>query len=146
MTNGRLQIEQVGEHNYLIRVAEGDDEVEFRIRATPTALEGLGLRAAQEPQVAAEAAAFVTRHQLAVTSPRSSTSTMSGPRMTAISTNSRPNCSEDGSPSSPRPRRARHGHRSTAPRGPGRSREPRQQHIPALAMVIHSVVWRHRSV
>ena len=37
----RPQVEAVGEHDYLVRVRQGDDIVEIRVHATPSVIVGL---------------------------------------------------------------------------------------------------------
>jgi hypothetical protein len=64
-----LPIVHIGEHDYLVRLTEGEDEVEFRIRAAPATVARLGFQPDQEPQVVAATAAFLTRHQLAADLP-----------------------------------------------------------------------------
>lgn len=65
MSGPPLQIEQSGEHEYLVRVTEAENEVQFLIRAAPSVLAQLGFQAAQEAQVVTATAAFLLRRQLA---------------------------------------------------------------------------------
>jgi hypothetical protein len=69
VTDEPHRIEHIAEHDYLVRVTEGEDDVEFRIRAAPAALARLGFQPGQEPQVVAATAAFLTRRQLAADLP-----------------------------------------------------------------------------
>jgi hypothetical protein len=69
MSDEPLPIEHIGGHDYLVRLTEGEDEVEFRIRAAPATLARLGFQPGKEAQVVAATAAFLTRHQLAADLP-----------------------------------------------------------------------------
>lgn len=67
--NDPLQVEPVGEHDYLIRVHEGEQTVEFRIRATPGVLLRLGVDESQERQLVTATAMLLTERQLAIDLP-----------------------------------------------------------------------------
>lgn len=69
MSDTPFQVERAGGHDYLVRLIEAEDQVEFLIRAAPSALARLGFQPVQEPQVVAAAAAFLIRRQLAADLP-----------------------------------------------------------------------------
>lgn len=64
-----MQIEQTGEHEYLVRLTEAEDQVQFLIRAAPPVLAKLGFQPHQEAQVVTATAAFLIRRQLAADLP-----------------------------------------------------------------------------
>lgn len=64
-----MQIEQTGEHEYLVRLTEAEDQVQFLIRAEPPVLARLGFQPAQEAQVVTATAALLIRRQLAADLP-----------------------------------------------------------------------------
>jgi hypothetical protein len=70
MTGTPCQIERIGEHEYLIHLVEREDEIEFRIRATPGVMSHLGLAVDDEPRVVAETVALLTERQLAADLPQ----------------------------------------------------------------------------
>jgi hypothetical protein len=65
----KLQVRALGEHNYLIRLAEGEEQVEIRIQASHDVVQRLGLREVDEPRIVEATAVFLLERQLAVDLP-----------------------------------------------------------------------------
>lgn len=69
MTN-QLRIEPLGDHDYLIRVREGQERVEILIQASPDVVERLGLGEPAEARIVAATAAFLMERQPAADLPQ----------------------------------------------------------------------------
>jgi hypothetical protein len=67
---GEPYVQALGEHNYLLRVVEGEDAIEIRIYASPTIV-GLLPPGTDETHVVEATAAYLMHRQLAVDLPAS---------------------------------------------------------------------------
>ena len=65
----KLQIRALGDHNYLIQLDEGEEQVEIRIQASNDVVQLLGLREADESRIVEATAVFLIERQLAVDLP-----------------------------------------------------------------------------
>ena len=65
----KMQVHALGEHDYLIQVTEGEEQVEIRIRASTDVVRQLALPEVDEPRIVAATAAFLIERQLAADLP-----------------------------------------------------------------------------
>lgn len=59
----QIEVEALGEHDYLVRAQYSAGTAESRFRATPDVLAQLGASEADEQRVIAESASFLLAHQ-----------------------------------------------------------------------------------
>jgi hypothetical protein len=64
-----LQVHALGDHNYLIHIYQGEEQVEIRIQASNDVVQQLGLHEVDEPRIVEATAAFLIERQLAVDLP-----------------------------------------------------------------------------
>jgi hypothetical protein len=64
-----IQIESLGDHEYLVRFPAGTETVLSRIRANEETLGKLGSAESDEPRIVAETAAYLAEHQQVVDIP-----------------------------------------------------------------------------
>lgn len=65
----QIEVEPLGDHDYLVRVRHSAGEIESRFRASEDVLSGLGAAAADEQRVVEETAAYLMDHQPAIDLP-----------------------------------------------------------------------------
>ena len=65
----KLQARALGEHNYLIHISEGEEQVEIRIQTSNDVVQQLGLRQVDELRIVEATAAFLLERQLAIDLP-----------------------------------------------------------------------------
>ncbi|MGY1624052.1 hypothetical protein ACI789_17785 [Geodermatophilus sp. SYSU D00965] len=58
-----FQIEAQGDHQYLVRLEGGGEEVETWVQVTPEVLDGLGIAGEDEETVVRRTVSFLLRHQ-----------------------------------------------------------------------------------
>lgn len=64
-----IQIESLGDHEYLVRFPAGDETILSRFRATEETLGKLGPAASDETRIVAETAAYLAEHQQVIDMP-----------------------------------------------------------------------------
>lgn len=65
----KMHVHVLGDHNYLIHLDEGEEQVEIRIQASTDVVRQLGLHEVDEPRIVEATAVFLIERQLAVDLP-----------------------------------------------------------------------------
>jgi hypothetical protein len=66
---GKMQVHALGDHNYLIHLYEGEEQVLIEIRASTDVVQQLGLHEFDEPRIVEATAVFLIERQLAIDLP-----------------------------------------------------------------------------
>jgi hypothetical protein len=65
MTAEQPQVQSLGQHNYLVRVREGEDTIEIQVHASPAVVARIGLIDSDESRLIEATAAYLIARQRA---------------------------------------------------------------------------------